>query len=979
MQRAGKCSPWYCSLTKPPEEALQVTEGEDSEPEEESREEREGEVDGDEDRGTCGGGDGPDVRLPPPAELLLRDSEVPRQSASHNCHHLAAAMNFTSLTSTAPRAPAASSTPGGLMPPPATPLMPPPTPVATHSIATSTVRQTASSTSTASSATTTTTTTSSSSGGGGDEGLGRMLNLANATLDRAMNEISILPMPQSPSVFTQSVPPIMRDVHQLHTSLQKMMEKKASQPSLAPASDSRAKLCEIVSNQDRNLILSMEDRLNSAALNVQMEPVGIVGVIDIDAAETRWQKQVQEDTLKSVWMTGDDFLNTLYEGSVSEWATERRSLQEKWCTRAKTGTAYTSAPTSILSPSGVAITDPYQANLIAKANTYSNAITVISSREASILDNLQYMKQCVESFDSRDGNQVDLVDTWTLLCNLAATIPQTPKIPTPQTEAPNTRALFMEGSLTFLGQQFESFLESTVRASLPKAGLGGTPGFIARVEGFIRIRYEVLAKRGWPATWELHQGKPHWAILYYLLRCNKRTDATQFINQTAFDPIARKSLSQFISTGQVDAAQQQYFGDHFKTRDFLKKDPYKAVIYNLLSCHDTNHTSFTSVFSAQDYIWFKLNLVRNFNAHTDFTLPALQKETIKAFPALKKNILVGVQILIMCQLFDKAVSTLFEHDELFVETVHISLMMYLGKFISLPTVTGESQRGILDENVFPDSEGSWVNIPRLLNNYLNFIKLDIVPSLNYYSLVEAPYRFDCYSQLLIDSRNYQQLLGEGQTTGLLAHFVPNKQQLDHVISQAAMHFEQAGYPYDALYLWNKIRNYQSVIKVMANQLSKVLMSGASKEQREEALKKAQEVHNQLSRIHTNLPLWPVFTLLLNLGNFFYLCDKGLIHNALQALNEIQILPSSPQPTQIILLASKYQKMDHLVKRLMPDILRTTIDCLKKLWNLNHSAPDSNQVLQIKSWTAGLIAFCNATPDMPPQIRQQVVQLDTELM
>jgi len=106
----------------------------------------------------------------------------------------------------------------------------------------------------------------------------------------------------------------------------------------------------------------------------------------------------------------------------------------------------------------------------------------------------------------------------------------------------------------------------------------------ATVRAFLNIKYEAHAREGraWPAEFEIVDGYPLWAEIYYSIRSGDYEEAAR-IATGAQQITAQFSmwLRDFVQSGGRIPQHQRSISREYHNMDHTRPDPYKQLLYVL--------------------------------------------------------------------------------------------------------------------------------------------------------------------------------------------------------------------------------------------------------------------------------------------------------------------------------------------------------------------------------------------------------------
>ncbi|MBE7181280.1 MAG: hypothetical protein INR71_08740, partial [Terriglobus roseus] len=272
-------------------------------------------------------------------------------------------------------------------------------------------------------------------------------------------------------------------------------------------------------------------------------------------------------------------------------------------------------------------------------------------------------------------------------------------------ESPNSaRALEMRkrilnGSRKLLERQFYRSLTSAVDKNPREANVGGIPGKLDRIRGYVRLL--VARKELGTDVSQLQQvGDDYcFAVVFFLLRSGLLKEAQNYTEsiKRALQHIDR-NFARYVACYAQNADRRlppdlqqrittEYHGQ-MKIAPETSIDPYRMACYKVLGRCELGRRSLEGISAGwEDYFWLQFSLAREQNraetsAGETFGLEQLREEVDsigeRHFPAGQSNSEMGgygmyffLQIIV--GLYEKAVDWLYKHD--YVAAVHFAIAL----------------------------------------------------------------------------------------------------------------------------------------------------------------------------------------------------------------------------------------------------------------------------------------------------------------
>jgi nuclear pore complex protein Nup93 len=514
------------------------------------------------------------------------------------------------------------------------------------------------------------------------------------------------------------------------------------------------------------------------------------------------------------------------------------------------------------------------------------------------------------------------------------------------------REFFRRGACAFLEEQYDKIIQNIISNNLEKARIGGNPSRIQFVKGYLNILFDYPNK---PFPEELEKGSdgyPLWALIYYLIRCGDLNSAlTVATNVSATSNFAAflKSYIDHRDTPLPEEIQRQIIQEYRKLSR-SDKDPYKILLYNLLGkCDPQRSHNDILRWTAQDFMWFKLNMVTSMDDSGPpqmLSLPRLQ--TIirdfgpSHFNRTGQQPLLYFQLLLLSQQFEFAIQYLDQTQQFPVETFHYAYVLYYYGVLRQPSAP--TFQIFVEEG----KEHLCVNFVRLIEAYVKiFAHTDVLAALHYlYLIQDEDARHRSIKDLILETREFDQLLGALQDDGsrkggLLEKFLP-RAKWTKIVELAAADSENSGKYEDAIKLYDLAQYYDKVVSLLCHQLGRVVVGhdedpSVKDADRKQLIELADALIDKyqkagtsdfVSKIDPNNFL--AFKQLKALVKFFDLYHSGRFAEALDTMKTLNIIPFHTK--EIEEKVNNFKKLNEAVRRNFAEILVATMTCLYKLYS-----------------------------------------------
>ncbi|PIO33620.1 hypothetical protein AB205_0131730 [Aquarana catesbeiana] len=400
---------------------------------------------------------------------------------------------------------------------------------------------------------------------------------------------------------------------------------------------------------------------------------------------------------------------------------------------------------------------------------------------------------------------------------------------------------FVRQALKFLEDSYRDYTMKSVYANLQQAQLGGVPSTFNLVRSFLNIR--LPAPIPGLQDGEL-EGYPVWALIYYCLRCGDTSAAQQVVNRL------QHQLGEFKNWFQeyVHNERRLLPGTENKLRLHYRRavrsstDPYKRAVYCLIGRCDIadNHSESHFAVNQQPFLYF--------------------------------------QVLFLTAQFEAAIAYLFRMERTRCHAVHVALALF--ELRLLLKSSGQSAQLLSQEAGDPVGIRR-LNFVRLLMLYTRkFEPTDPREALQYFyflrnekDIQDKNMFLRCVSELVIESREFDMLLGKLETDGTRKPGAIDKFTRDTkpIISEVASVAEQKGLFEEAAKLYELAKNPDKVLELTNKLLSPVVAQIGTPQSNRERLKNmafsiAERYRSQGTSAEKSISA--TFYLLLDLMTFF---------------------------------------------------------------------------------------------------------------
>lgn len=551
-------------------------------------------------------------------------------------------------------------------------------------------------------------------------------------------------------------------------------------------------------------------------------------------------------------------------------------------------------------------------------------------------------------------------------------------------EATNTRRTLINTSRSWLEQQFAQYTNDVVNRNATKLQVGGIPSVTHRLRAFINHVFKT--SNGWnDDRLEIVDGLPIWAFLYLLIRSGNMSTATKFIDtnremfasERKFVPYYEEFISSPLHCTSK-ATQDAILADYYKFNygDNVV-DPYKILIYKIIGRCELHIKSYPDVIkTTEDYIWLQLMLVREFSdveryAFERYRLEDLQKDISSLgsnyFDTDQTNPWIYFKILLLTLQFEEAVDHLYKEKRLRLESVHFAIALAYSGLLKIPSSEKAHSYNIL---LVDDENRPTLNFARLIYQYVQvYISKNSRQAVHYLSLltlyspkqgystnemIELAKSYIC--RFAMSSKDFKNLLGShedkripgliDQVRGLL-NINTETEYAQQIIYPIAEKCVQTGHCMDAVYAYSLSGDYNSMVDVLAKELSDALQQplsyritdpSLSEKSNEEIIQFAVDTMTHFEKLqHINVLVDDykrnTVRILILLLQFRIAYEQGQYEQAMNLINSAQVIPlGNCDLSQVQYYAMQFEKLAETIKKNIPELLLNVMDILYKVWS-----------------------------------------------
>ncbi|EGO19481.1 hypothetical protein SERLADRAFT_453453 [Serpula lacrymans var. lacrymans S7.9] len=591
-------------------------------------------------------------------------------------------------------------------------------------------------------------------------------------------------------------------------------------------------------------------------------------------------------------------------------------------------------------------------------------------------------------------------------------------------EAISLRNQITKGAREALEDQYWDIVERTVTARPLEARLGGDPSVANKVRAFLLVRYY---KNGqWEDRIELVAGQPLWARLFCLVRSGHAQEALDeaLRYQQAIEHREASFVNHFQSwIGSPDRRLPKPHRDHLQSvynahmLHSATADPFKLALYKLMGRLEPSRRSVPNVTTTtEDWLWFQLSMVdeneegglrglaevllsygeRHFNGSAN------QKGS-------KKGVWAGV--LLICGQFERAVASLWEHQETEIEAVHLAIGLAYHGLLRVPSRAETSDMNPL--TLSPINPPA-LSLSTLIWRYVRqFVKMDAKEALQYVYCVcltadqsggvgkeNLESAWELVRRILVLAHSgpvWEDLVGGFRPDGTrfsgvveqgaaLLHLQNNAQYREHILIRTAKNSEENDRIPEAIKLYNLAGDYSTVTACLAQALGNTLaaLSGEGEKSRE-IERTAMEILKHYERNNRAVGKDRDAAIrLLRVREAMDAKSAGRADVALEVMESTGLIPLEGDVAKITRKAEEFKDLHDALQRNLQTYLPLTMDALAALHQAIKSSAVSDvtrdmTLTSLRKKSRSLIIFAGILKyRMSPDIYSYLARLDVEI-
>lgn len=555
-------------------------------------------------------------------------------------------------------------------------------------------------------------------------------------------------------------------------------------------------------------------------------------------------------------------------------------------------------------------------------------------------------------------------------------------------QSKNIQIHFVNQAVNYLEHCFKDLLQNTVNANLKLAKIGGAPGTLALVSGYLRLNQSEKYHQNFEETFDDHQ--PLWPTIYLCLRCGDIEAARNLAIKTKkddlvgyFEELLRHNIQQDGMRRHLSSSNETKLKLEYKSRIKRSNDIYKRAVYSYLCRLGEDEFINKLLDNVDDFLWFKLNSVI-FTANgpkdpenllfSDFQTK-LSCDYGEKYFVKNRNPFTYLQVLLLTAQFELAVEFLLKYDIMIVHGVHIAIALYERKFLNLSKTTN-GQLITCGESTEPKCLRR-INIACMVKMYTRkFECTDPREAIQYYYILRnlyiptngpgslpsrtkrnISYFAQFVSELALETREFELLFGRLEKNairrpGIVDKFI-GESETQSIISLVAEDIENKGLVEEAIKLFDLCKEHQRVLELCNKLISQIVTEVNTPNSNRDRLKSMvfsiamrykTEATTSLKAIQPST--MSTFYLLIDLMTFFDQFHSENWNVAYETLNKLGILPRSSMNVEASV--REFTSYSEEIKRNFPDLILAAMTITSTLFASISRTAVSNQFQNIES-------------------------------
>jgi len=591
------------------------------------------------------------------------------------------------------------------------------------------------------------------------------------------------------------------------------------------------------------------------------------------------------------------------------------------------------------------------------------------------------------------ANLTNIATVWKMIGCMVKSTDKTSSV-TKMRNSPSTMLSLISSARRHLEESFLEYMRKCVFEQAQFSQPGGHLGCLNLVKSFLKLTQHQNEQYD---DSDKVDGLSLWKVVFYCLRCGDVDAACESMaGHQHVVPNLYTWLVEYKENGKLSPSSESNLRVAYRKQFSSTHNPYKLAVYSIIGKCDISDVHGEVAKATEDYMWIKLcQVVIEDSSHYDsLSLIKLQKILSEDYGEnhFKSDPLLYFKVLFLTCQFESAIEYLYRHDSFKVHAVHIGIALHSCGMLLTPANV-HYKLLTKSQDALAITKTDELNIARLLMLYtVNFKSTDCRQALNYFYLLRditttadnnttQSLFYKCVTKLISDTNEYEMILGKlnadgSRQLGLIDKYCGNDSGgAAKIISNIAKESESKGCYEDAVLLFDLCGDHNRAIQLLNKMLSPVIKYSDAKNTDRKRIKKLSiSIAKRYSEqaVKTNKSATRTLYLLLDLCSFFDCFHNDQVKQALDVINELDLLPIYSQ--QVDGKVQEFKLQCEEVRANIGDILITTMILINKQYS---SSNKSNQLMMgsLRERSKNLLTFAGMLPYLLPQITMnKLVQL-----
>ncbi|VDM43748.1 unnamed protein product [Toxocara canis] len=525
----------------------------------------------------------------------------------------------------------------------------------------------------------------------------------------------------------------------------------------------------------------------------------------------------------------------------------------------------------------------------------------------------------------------------------------------------------VEGSLRYLQKHFMTHMRELVNRNLSIARIGGVPGTLTLVDGYLNVKRLHPAKRSCQDGVYGMNGHAIWEVVYHCFRCGD------------YESVAEIAQSRLQNLPSLSVEDRDRVKAEWKAVAGSTVDVYKKAVYCALLGGDVAEVCD----NLENWLWLKI-------APYKFTLPvspasfATLQRTVSIeygeeyFTNSGGSAAIFFQALLLTGQFERAIHFLYRSDML-VHAVHLAIMAHIN---GLLITSANGTAPILEVNEKDQLECS-LNFSRLVLIYVKpFECVDVERAMDYYFCLrtfESPTGgnmfYACVSRAVYLGGDMDKVVGRVDEHGLRHEGLIDKYaddvSINDAIAKVAANVELSAEPVNAVHLYHCAERYNDALRVLCDCLVNAIKGYREMEEPLHVAIWLGGIYKRNAVEGCSLQLLATLYLLIDLSIFFTDFQKENYLVCLDIIAKLKCIPLDM--AEVSAFVSTFHSLSDEVRSVLPDVCVTVMRILEQL------SANSDWKGELSARADAIVAYAARVPHtFPAEITSQILDINSRL-